>query len=280
MDTVIRGFNRADIPFALEQTGREGWDATAEFFETLLKHDPGGCFIAVRGDQPAGMVTTTRYSGSAWIGNVIVPPQFRKESIGSSLMQHAIRHLEDIGVRCVRLEADPLGINIYRRLGFRDEYESPRFRNDHAVFHAPTDAAPLQDSDLQDACQLDRRVFGDDRSRLLSILFHKRVAAYRAPRSGPMAGFIFLQDSRAGYRLGPWVANDAEIARTLLSAAGSGLPARPVVVALPGVNRMGLELLAACGFRQTPSSLRMFRGARLACGAPECVYGLAGGAIG
>ena len=280
MSVLIRFFELSDIPFALEQTGREGWDATAGTFETLLAHDPGGCFIAMRDGEPAGMVTTTRYADSAWIGNVIVPPRFRKESIGTKLMQHAVRYLEDQQVRCIRLEADPLGVNIYRRLGFQDEYESPRFRNDQPLFRETQHSAPLTDRDLPAVFELDRRLFGDDRSRLLAFLFQQRMAAHRVPRAGRIAGYAFLQDSRHGYRLGPWIAESAEMARELLSIAGIGLPARPVIVAVPGVNRQGMQLLAAYGFRQTPSSLRMLRGANLARGLPDCVYGLAGGAVG
>ena len=95
-----------------------------------------------------------------------------------------------------------------------------------------------------------------------------------------MAGFVFLQDSKEGYRLGPWIAKDAEAAQELLANAGCGLPSKPVIVALPGANVHGLEMLLANGFRRTPSSLRMLRGAALARGLRECVYGLAGGAIG
>jgi len=57
----IRPFGKADIEFALEQTGREGWDSTASFFETLIAHDPEGSFIAELDLRRAGMVTTTRY---------------------------------------------------------------------------------------------------------------------------------------------------------------------------------------------------------------------------
>ena len=46
MDISIRTFEKNDIEFALARTEREGWDPTADLFETCLAHDPNGCFIA------------------------------------------------------------------------------------------------------------------------------------------------------------------------------------------------------------------------------------------
>ena len=127
MDLAIRTFGADDFGFASEQTAREGWDATAELFELCLAHDPGGSFVAEAGGQRVGMVTTTCYQRSGWIGNLIVPPEHRRQGIGERLMKHALEHLLRRGVRTIRLEADPPGIGIYRRLGFVDEFESPRF---------------------------------------------------------------------------------------------------------------------------------------------------------
>jgi ribosomal protein S18 acetylase RimI-like enzyme len=116
-----------DVDFALAQTSREGWDTTSGVFDTLLAHDPDGCFLAEQRGEPVGMVTTTVFEKSAWIGNVIVPPEHRRRGIGEELTRHA---LTDLCIRTVRLEADPPGVGIYRRLGFKDEFESLRFRHE------------------------------------------------------------------------------------------------------------------------------------------------------
>ena len=73
----IRSFTSDDIEFALAQTAREGWHATAEQFELALVHDSDGCFMAESAGAPVGMITTTCYAVSAWIGNLIVVPDYR-----------------------------------------------------------------------------------------------------------------------------------------------------------------------------------------------------------
>lgn len=276
----IRRLQKTDIPFALEQTAREGWDTTAPFIEMLLAHDPESAFLATIHEQPAGMITATRYVESAWIGNLIVPPEFRKGSIGSQLMNHVIQGLEKQGAVTLRLEADPLGINIYRRFGFIDEFDSPRFRITDYNFTSPSSVETLAEHDLADIVELDRRSFGDERSRILNLLFRDRAAAFKLNRAGRIAGYLFVQHSAAGFRLGPWIAEDAEIAHDLLRAALSFTRPTPVIVAIPGANPDGIKVLETCGFQQTPSSLRMRRGPEAAAGLPQNVYGLAGGAIG
>lgn len=280
MQILIRTFLKEDIPFALAQTDREGWDCNAAFYETLLAHDPEGMFIATVNDTRAGLITTTKYERSAWIGNLIVLPEFRKHSIGSELMNHVIQHLESGNIRTIRLEADPLGINIYHRCGFQDEFDSPRFRIEDYKFEFPSNVEKLEKNELSEIAAIDAEAFGDLRISLLHLLFSNVAAAYKIKKSETIAGYIVIQHSAAGYRLGPWIAKDKDTACDLLAAALNRTDSKPVILAIPGANSAGTKLLSESGFRQTPSSLRMVRGVVSATGIPEHVYGLASGAIG
>jgi hypothetical protein len=76
------------------------------------------------------------------------------------------------------------------------------------------------------------------------------------------------------------VATDPRAAEELLRAALSELAGETVVVALPGLNRVGQELLRRYGFIETPPSFRMIRGVSTAHGRPENVYAIANGAFG
>jgi ribosomal protein S18 acetylase RimI-like enzyme len=276
----IRSFREADIPFALEQTSREGWDSTRASFRALLEHDADGCFVAELGGQPVGLITTTRYRLTGWVGNLIVAPQARRKGLGERLMTTAIQRLESSGVATLRLEADPPGIGIYRRLGFVDEYESPRYRCDSVLAGLSGDRASPVPDDTSDLLELDAKAFGDERGRLLPLVLGSAQAAYRYPDGGPIRGYLAVQASAAGARLGPWVALDSTVAEILLATALHHLRGRSVVVGLPGPNVEGRALLERWGFTPTPSCLRMVRGPTLAPGDPQAVYGLASGAIG
>ena len=74
MSFALRSFSSDNIEFALEQTAREGWDSTKSHFRLCLAHDCAGCFIAETSGKRAGMVTTTRYARTGWIGNLSALP--------------------------------------------------------------------------------------------------------------------------------------------------------------------------------------------------------------
>ncbi|MCP4659076.1 MAG: GNAT family N-acetyltransferase [bacterium] len=285
MNVNIRPFTAADIGFALEQTSREGWATSPEWFRLYLRHDPEGSLIAETDGRPVGMVTTTRYADAAWIGNLIVPPESRRRGIGRRLTSSALELLTAAGIRTVRLEADPPGIGIYRRLGFRDELESLRFRLDEApppAAAAPADSAiePLTEALLPAAADFDRPRFGDHRARMLGLLLEVAETGCLLRRGGITAGYLMVLGTRSGLQIGPWIAADAAAAQTLLGEALRHGGGRRVTVGLPASNRAGRELLSRYGFTATPSSYRMVRGPGGAAGTPRNVFAIANGAIG
>ena len=280
MEASIRRFNQDDVEFALAQTEGEGWDPTAEFFETCLAHDPDGCFIAEAGAQRVGMVTTTRYGCTAWIGNLIVPAECRRQGLGRRLMSHAMAHLSRLGVRTLRLEADPPGVALYRRLGFVDEFESLRFG--HSGWRGPRqgEAKPITRADLPAVAAFDAEHFGDDRARLLTLLFQRAKAAYGLHKGGQMRGYALAAPSRIGIRIGPWLAVDCRAAETLLLSILADWPDTGVILGVPGPNSEATALLESYGFKRLPPSCRMIHGRRAAAGCPESIFAIANGALG
>jgi ribosomal protein S18 acetylase RimI-like enzyme len=276
----IRGFTPAEIPFALEQTTREGWITCAAAFESYLEHDPEGCFIAWRDDEPAGMITTTRYATTAWIGNLIVPPRLRSRGIGRRLMERALRHLQASGVGTIRLDGDPPGLELYRSLGFQDEGESLRFRRRSEKAYEVRGVEPLAPGELKDVLAFDASRFGDDRSRLLEMLYLRSKEAWVTRRGGRVGGYLLTEDTELGLRIGPCVALDAQVARGLLERVLDSAGGRVITLGLPEANRAGRELVGSLGFRPVPSCRRMVLGQRVGEGVPESIFAIGGGAIG
>lgn len=280
MPVNVRLFRVEDIDFALAQATREGWESTAAMFGICLAHDPEGCFIAEVDNRRVGMITTTRYARSAWIGNLIVVPERRRQGIGETLMAHAINQLKRCGMRTIRLEGDPLGIGIYRRLGFVDQFDSLRFRKDPPHAACRLDAMHLHKDDLHAAAALDRAGFGDDRGRLLEMLLELACGAYSARVNGRVEGYAMALPSAAGVRLGPAVAASPAVASELLDSVLADFPDLAIVVGVPSVNRATVALLEERGFAPAPSSLRMQWGAAEAEGESEKLVAIANGAMG
>jgi GNAT superfamily N-acetyltransferase len=280
MHLSIRLFESHDIDFAVAQTSREGWDATCELFETLLAHDPHGCFIAEQENQRTGMITTTMYRRSAWIGNLITLPQHRRQGVGRRLMTHAMKHLSRQGVHTIRLEADPPGVGLYRRLGFTEEFESLRFTCRRPVIAGGPSARRLHQNDLAEIAAFDAEIFGDDRREMLEMLLEQSRAAYWTSSRSAVCAYAMALPSAAGIRIGPWVASDREAAEEVFKAVLRDVPGETVTSGVPCVNTEATNLLTSLGFDRSPSCLRMSRGERDGYGAPHRVFGVGSGATG
>jgi ribosomal protein S18 acetylase RimI-like enzyme len=279
---AIRTFTKEDITFALTRTARESWDNTAAFFEICLTHDPDGCFIAEIEGQRVGMATTTRYARTGWVGNLIILPEHRRRGLGEKLMRHAMAHLTRQGVGTLRLEADPPGVKLYRRLGFVEQFDSPRFMLHTGSEHHTSGgkAEPLTADDLPAATGFDAECFGDDRARLLRLLFETSGTSFILRHGDRTRGYVMTQPSSLGTRIGPWVATDPDAARELLRSTLANLESTTVVLGVPETNRSAVELLISAGFRPAGSCLRMRWGEPAGGENLHTIFAIANGAMG
>lgn len=280
MSTTVEEMCVGDLDAAAELTAREGWASGRSDFEMYLAHDPDGCFVARSGDECVGMVTSTRYAESGWVGNLIVVPEHRGRGIGRRLMRHALQHLEEVGIDTVRLDGDPPGIALYRSLGFVDEWESLRFRT--IAHRLPFEAIvePIGRRDVDVVAAFDGSFFGDDRGRLLGRLLEASVSAFAVRKSGQMTGYVVATRSSLGLRIGPCVATDRPSAGALLSAVLANAEGEVLTVGVPGPNREARRILESLGFEPTPSSRRMVRGPIRCCGLPNRIFAITNGAVG
>jgi GNAT superfamily N-acetyltransferase len=116
----------ADIPAGLALCRAARWNQIEADWRRYLALNPAGARVAVdSADTVIGSVTTLRYDdGFDWLAMVLVSPDHRRQGIASTLVEEAI---ELLGARApVRLDATPAGELVYRKLGFKPEYELAR----------------------------------------------------------------------------------------------------------------------------------------------------------
>ncbi len=280
MSLAIRPFQEGDIEFAVAQATRECWDCPASMFRAFIAHDPEGCFIAEAEGRRVGMITTTRYARSAWIGNLIVTPDDRRRGVGAAMMRHAMGVLEARGINTIRLEADPMGVGIYKRLGFVEQFESPRFCKQPLLNAAPSPAEHLRTTDFEAIRAFDLDCFGDDRGRFLRELVKIGHAAYCVKSKEGIDGFAMALPASEGVRFGPCAARSKEVAGQLLDALMGEFPDKAIITAVPGSNKMAVRLLESRGFVRNTACLRMRRGRHGAESSADSLYALANGATG
>jgi hypothetical protein len=256
-----------------------GWTPTRQDVENLLIYEPSGCFVAELDGELVGSVTTTKYTQFGWVGMLLVKEKVRRQGIGTKLMKTAIRYLFDNGVVTVRLEADPLGIPLYKHLNFRKECDSLRWYREGTQ---PTKIAEVRQATLADLdllFVLDRRAFGDDRRRILTRLFECSCFTLVLDNE-PERGMLMARNSSHGTIFGPFIADSIVVADKLLQAA-LGLQKSPtVLMGIPGTHQRSITLMKQYGFQCKAVLSRMFYGRDPAKGDSRLEYGIGASATG
>jgi hypothetical protein len=142
------------------------------------------------------------------------------------------------------------------------------------------DAAPSQL--FEQVFELDRRVFGADRSELLRSLSDEACVtpSLRVRGDGSPRGYALARrGSRAAY-VGPVVADEAETAALLLDDLLGRLGTGHVYVDLNTTFEGGARELAARGFIKQRELIRMRRGKKTAAGTSRGVFAIAGPEVG
>jgi ribosomal protein S18 acetylase RimI-like enzyme len=277
MRITIETLREAELADAILLSTGEGWNQTHADWRRLLRLAPDGCFAARVDGRLAGTVTTTIYRPAlAWIGMMIVHPTARRQGIGAALMTRALEHVAAAGVSCVKLDATPAGLPLYRRLGFEEEVLFERWHGVATATRAP-DPALVAHAPLAPVLPLDRTSFGADRSVLLAMLEADALAAHVVRESEPhVEGYALARAGRIATYLGPIVATDRTLAKRLLDALLSRFAGRQVCIDINMAGLLDPASLVEGGLAKTRPLMRMRRGGTAASGTPATLCASAG----
>jgi GNAT superfamily N-acetyltransferase len=275
MSVRFRLMTRDDIPAGMRLKDAAGWNQTVGDWERLLSASPAGCFAAEYEGHVVGTATTIIYEGRvAWVGMVIVDPRHRGKGIGTTLLERAIRHLDSRSVPVMKLDATPQGKPLYEQLGFVSEYDIERWMLKRS---GGKQAVVKASGEIEDALQLDRAVFGADRSALLRSLAAGAPAfALVARQERVVTGYTFGRRGSRADHLGPWVAHDEDVAATLLEEFLRRSERELVFIDCVRGNPWAVPLAKARGFELSRPLTRMFRGTNKFPGHPELLCAILG----
>ena len=170
----VRAMRPSDLHFADSLRALAGWNQTLPDWRRFLAMEPRGCFIAEWDGAPAGTATTIVYGKDlAWIGMVLVHPEYRRRGIGRALLLKCIERLKSLRVRCIKLDATPEGRPVYQNLGFKDEWTLRRWETGLAVPPREIPDSHIRPWKKTDALRFDpcdARAFGVSRHKLILAL--------------------------------------------------------------------------------------------------------------
>jgi ribosomal protein S18 acetylase RimI-like enzyme len=280
----VREMRHSDLPFADSLRALAGWNQTLAEWRRFLSMQPKGCFLAEWNGAAAGTATTASYgSDLAWIGMVLVHPEYRRCGIGRSLLLRCIEHLRASGIRCIKLDATPEGRPIYESLGFKAEWTLRRWEGDFfdltAKAHNPLIRA-WEDSDLPRFNVVDSHAFGTSRSELIRDLARQSCCALSyAARQDDLLGCGFLRPRAGALYLGPLSAASPEAGLALAEALTNHCQGR-VLWDIPDSNDSAVDWARRHGFRVQRSLTRMWLGDNSKAGNALEQFALAGPELG
>ena len=279
----LRGMTKADIPAGMRLKEIAGWNQTAADWQRFLDSSPEGCFVAEIEGQVRGTVTTISFENRfAWIGMVLVDPDFRGRGIGTRLLERAIEHVDGLKIPAIKLDATPQGKPLYEKLRFLPEYEIGRWSRRRFPHEAAESASfgareVISQELLETICKFDREIFGADRGFLLKSV-HADAPDFTVGilHSGRLEGYAFGRRGSFADHLGPWMATDASTARQLLETFFAHSSREIQVVDCLNSRSFAGDLLKSSGFSYTRPLIRMFRGSNDYPGRPELLCSILG----
>lgn len=259
-----------------------GWNQTEEDWLRLLRLYPRGCFAATAGTRLVGTTSTTVYGRElAWVGMVLVDPEFRRRGIATALVRVALEGLDAGAVATVKLDATPEGAPVYEALGFEAELHIERWMGGARATGSPAHASAGA-PDPSQIFELDRRAFGADRSELLRLLWEESCVApaLSMGADGRLRGYALARRGASADYVGPVVAEEAETAVSLLDDVLGRLGAGRVYVDLNTTYAGGTRVLETRGFVKQRELIRMRRGVGSGAGTSDRVFAIAGPEVG
>lgn len=247
----------------------EQWGDTTSDIKRMFNYEPDGCFIAEVNGESVGHVFSISYGRLGWIGLLIVRAEYRRKGIGTLLTKKALDYLLSRGVKTIKLEAVSAMSNLYRKLGFIDEYDSLRFKGTSGKI------APLADHSITlierkkfaELARFDAEYFGANRIKVLSRLYQENPELCFVSCAGSeIVGYIMCRKTENGYKAGPSVCDpeNFQVARELLTKCREAIGKNAeLYVGAPAVNKKAVKILQDFGFKQYTRSIRMRFGEKL-----------------
>ncbi len=253
---MIRLMTREDIPAGMRLKTAAGWNQTTQDWDNVLAVEPEGCWVYEIDGVVVGSTTAVCFGQDlAWIGMVLVLPEYRGQGIARKLMQHALKYLEERGVRCAKLDATDMGRPLYEQLGFVHELVIERWAGTASEKADRQNPVPVPIDDLTTIGTLDRSAFDAQRTGLLRRL----IKTFPEDAAFLPGGYVMGRPGENEYFLGPCVAESENDARRLVEHFLDRHAGKRVFWDLLPANEQAVSLARSLGFEPRRKLSRMAR---------------------
>jgi len=254
----VRRLTDQDLPQALDLSALIGWNQTIQDWQRLLTIAPDGCFCAWIGEQLVGTATRVIYHDTlAWVGMVLVHPEFRRKGIATLLLNECHRAPK----LTYKLDATEAGQKVYELLGYSVETKLGRWVKKQAGAPGPRgEQGSRLKTGLDRLAEFDMTALGVPRGKLLERLVSESISSREIIHpDGRLVGYALARAGRRADYLGPVVACNPGTARDMITSILGDL-GQDVYWDLMEDNIHAKKLALELGFEKERNLVRMRRG--------------------
>lgn len=164
----------------------------------------------------------------AWIGMILVDPDYRGKGLGSAAFDRALGAAKAAGFNTLGLDATTLGEPIYRKSGFQVVGPIVRWTGVLACKAGPSeDSTPGYGWNNQ-ILDFDAAATGVNRAQLLVDLSNSGATILSSSSGTALEAYAVIRPGRTAFQLGPVLANSDAAFAGIIREAARFLDGRPV----------------------------------------------------
>jgi ribosomal protein S18 acetylase RimI-like enzyme len=264
---AIRKMTADDLTFCNSLVKMAGWNQLGSDWLRAMELEPHGCFVAETDGLPVATTTCCCFEQTGWIAMVLVDEKVRGKGIAKYLVEHAIAYLDNKGIKTIRLDATSLGKGLYKKLGFKEEYELTRYSRSAAegVESSRANNLPVDSDNLARMIALDGKVTGSNRTSFIHQLVRERPSPFycSSDKNVELIGYAGSRDGNTAIQIGPAIALTSEAGTRLLEKVMSNIHDKNIYIDIPVDNIAAVSWAETNGFKEQRRFLRMYRGDKI-----------------
>ncbi len=263
---IIRTMAPDEIAVAVDWAAAEGWNPGMDDAACFQTVDPQGFIGGWLNGQMISTISVVNYDDAfSFLGFYIVAEPYRGQGHGYALWQEAIKHA---GTRLIGLDGVVAEQDNYRRSGFEFAYNNIRYGGAPKL---PSNAWPptgvtIKPLDIvgADLAAYDRQMFPAPRETFMKAWLSSPGHIARAARSatGEVCGYGAIRPCRTGHKIGPLFADNAMVARALVSDLidAADLDGGEIFLDVPEPNAAAATIAQDLGLTPVFETARMYTG--------------------
>lgn len=259
LNYTIRTMTRDELNIAIDWAADEGWNPGLHDADCFYAADPNGYLIGKLGNEAIATISVVKYGETfGFLGFYIVKPEYRGKGYGIQIWNAGLEYLKgrNIGLDGVISQQDN-----YKKSGFKLAYRNIRYegisggqpcRNPNIV--------KLSTLDFETIHSYDRPFFPATRSVFIKSWIKQLGSnALGIMQDGKLVAYGVIRKCRTGYKIGPLLANNLELAKSLFLALKTSVTAsEPIYLDTPQINQDALALAECYNMKVVFETARMY----------------------